>query len=65
MKLLVENGIDINAKDEWGQSVLEVMMRNGKDNIFKSLVENGADVNVRFIGGGTPLMFAVKEKILN
>ena len=45
VKVLIENGADVNAvqKDKW--SALHFVARNGYVDVVKVLIENGADVN--------------------
>ena len=45
VKLLIENGADINAKDEDGYTVLMHASFNGYLEIVKYLIEKGANVN--------------------
>ncbi|AZN41585.1 ankyrin repeat domain-containing protein [Paenibacillus albus] len=45
MKLLVENGVDINEKDANGQTALMVAVMNNNPEVVKYLLENNADVD--------------------
>jgi len=47
VKLLLENGADINAQDEYCDSALYAASSKGYEAIVKLLLEKGADVNVR------------------
>jgi hypothetical protein len=62
VKLLLENGADVNAKDVIGWTPLMMSSRysNTDSNIqtVKLLLENGADVNAKYDKGWTPLMLA-------
>lgn len=58
VKLLLEKGADINAKNSYGQAALIFSIRHEESAMFDLLVEKGADVNV-VSDDGTPLMVAV------
>ena len=51
-KLLIDNGADINAKDNYGNTPLH---KTNNIEIAKTLIHNGADVNARNTYGNTPL----------
>ncbi|MFP3022319.1 MAG: ankyrin repeat domain-containing protein, partial [Wolbachia sp.] len=61
VKLLVNNGADINAKDNEGWTSLHWAVQLGSLNVVKYLVEKGADVNALTADGRAPLDIA-KEK---
>eukprot|EP00123_Amoebidium_parasiticum_P015073 comp22770_c1_seq1/m.35607 comp22770_c1_seq1/g.35607 ORF comp22770_c1_seq1/g.35607 comp22770_c1_seq1/m.35607 type:complete len:346 (-) comp22770_c1_seq1:44-1081(-) len=42
---LLENGADITAKDDWGQTPLQQACYNGHTEVVKFLVEKGADIH--------------------
>lgn len=46
MKLLFENGAEVDTGDKYGQLVLQMAMKSGHEAVMKYLVENGAEVNV-------------------
>lgn len=46
VKTLLENGANINAQDEDGETALIVAAQNGHTETVKILLENGADVNI-------------------
>ena len=46
VKKMVENGIDINHKNSWGETPLAVAYRRGHKDLIKYLVKNGADTDV-------------------
>lgn len=59
--LLVENGIDVNAKGSDGKPVIfSALVGTSSTNleILKYLISKGADVNIRDAQGNTPLFFA-------
>lgn len=57
MKLL-ENGIDVNLKDQEGRTALMYAAFNGHTAIMEKLIEKGASVNLRDAYGRTALMLA-------
>jgi len=58
VKLLIENGADINKSDNYGQTPLFIACQNGYLEIVKLLIENGADINKSNNNGKTPLFIA-------
>jgi ankyrin repeat protein len=55
---LLENGADVNAKNNDGYTALMTASREGHKEIVELLIKNGADVNVKNNDGGTALMYA-------
>jgi ankyrin repeat protein len=55
---LVENGADVNTRDNTGSTPLHANVDNLR--ICQFLVENGADINARNNFGATPLQYAVQ-----
>ena len=53
VRLLVENGANVNARDENGRTPLFRAADEGHLDIVRLLVENGAEVNGLIIGGTT------------
>lgn len=47
LKLLLEQGVDVDGVDEYGQSGLMVACHQGKPNMVKILLDAGADMNLR------------------
>ncbi|KAI8714627.1 hypothetical protein NCS52_01183000 [Fusarium sp. LHS14.1] len=57
MKLLLDNGAAVEARDSSGQTPLLVACRNGQTEVERLLVEQGANVNARDEEGNTPLFW--------
>jgi ankyrin repeat protein len=62
VKVALEMGVDINAKDSLGLTALHAAAFVGANRIVQYLVENGADINARDISGQTPLQKALNIK---
>jgi ankyrin repeat protein len=59
MKLLLEKGADVEAKDTRnGRTPLSWAARNGREGLVKLLLEKGADVGCKSDNGRTPLCWA-------
>jgi len=58
VKNLLNNGLSINSKDNYGWTPLMVAIRQNKPRIVEYLIENGADVNCVSVSGWTPLRIA-------
>lgn len=63
-KLLLENGLDPNLKDETGTSLLTLLCMTGKApvDIVKLLLEHKADIDSRNYENATALMWAVQTR---
>jgi ankyrin repeat protein len=62
-RLLIEQGADVNATDEYGRTPLHGAARNENGfEIAKFLIEKGADVNTNDKWGSTPLHLAATNK---
>ncbi len=60
LKLFIEHGAHVNAKDSKGNTVLHNLVELSNIESVKFLVEKGADVNVKNNEGQTPLFLAAK-----
>lgn len=58
VKLLIQNGADINAKDNIGRTALIYAARVGHLKVAKLLIDKGVDVNAKDNYGWTALMHA-------
>ena len=58
VKAVVEMGIDINAKNEEGQTAMHMAAFTGADPVVKYLAENGAEIDVVDNYGETPWSMA-------
>ena len=60
VKLLLARGVDINATNSKGCTILVKSSHRGRLDIFKLLLKSGADPNLATISGITPLIYAAK-----
>ena len=58
----VKNNIDINQKDEDGNTLLILCAKNGLKKMATILIENGADINAQNNKGNTALHYAISLK---
>lgn len=68
VRVMLEQGVDINLRDSNGNTPLFLASRHGHFHIVQFLIENGADVNVKCQNRITPLWAAAKRrsiKIIN
>lgn len=59
VRFLLSNGVNVNAKNAFGESMLSVSIFNGKSLIQDLLIEHGADIHIRD-NGWTALSLAVR-----
>jgi len=59
-KDLISNGVDVNSKDEYGQTPLHLAVRYGNENIANLLISKGANVHARDRYGNMPLHYAAQ-----
>ena len=60
-KILIEKGANIELKDRYGYTPLEVAVHNGHISIVKLLIEKGSKINDQNGWKETPLHFALKR----
>ena len=58
VRLLIENGADVNIPCDDGRSPLHIAASKGFFNVVRLLLDYGADVNIPDIDGYTPLHYA-------
>ena len=58
VKCLLESGVDVEARDEYGWRPLHIAVRHGQSRIVKMLLRHGADVEALAGDGWRPLHFA-------
>jgi len=58
IKSLIENGADVNAKDDDGWAPLHYVSVSGNKDITELLIKSGADVNIKQNDGLTLLHYA-------
>ena len=61
-QLLSDKSIDVNTRDEYGNTALMEASSDGNKEIVELLLKHGADVNIKGNDGNTALMFALPEK---
>ena len=65
IKLLLDNGADVNAKNESGVTPIMIASINGYLDTVELLIDNGADVNAKNESGVTPIMIASNNGCLS
>lgn len=62
IKILLAEGVNINARDNYGQTALHWAASSSEDpEVLHLLIEAGAHLDVRSIHGETPLMYATRN----
>jgi ankyrin repeat protein len=61
VRYLLDQGADVNARDEHGRSALTEAAFNGNASVIKELILRGAELNARS-DEGTPLDIAINAK---
>jgi ankyrin repeat protein len=54
---LLDRGIPINVRDEYGNTLLTIACQNGSKRVAKIVLRRGADINARNYRGNTPLHY--------
>lgn len=65
VKLLIESGAKVKARDQDGYIPLHLAARSGNADVVKVLIEGGSDANSKGKWGSTPLHLAAEYKHLN
>ena len=61
VKHLIQNGAEVNVKQEENWTPLHCAAENGHHDVVRHLIENGAEVDANQGGNWTPLYFAAKN----
>jgi ankyrin repeat protein len=61
IKYLLKNGLDINQRDENGDTLLHIAAKYGNTELAHYLIENGINLNEDNIDGKTPLHIAAEN----
>lgn len=66
VKNLLDQGVDINAKDDFGQTPLHLAVNHENVKIIELLINQGADVNGVDANGNTPIFMvsSLDKKII-
>ncbi|MBN2270416.1 MAG: ankyrin repeat domain-containing protein [Sedimentisphaerales bacterium] len=63
VEVLLEEGIDVNAKDEDGKTPLHLAVQEDHKDVVQALVSKGADVNAKDNKGMTPIHLATLRNL--
>ena len=61
IKLVLQNGVDVNSKDSVGESALIVAAREGKTDVVKTLIDSHADLEIRDKSGRKAVIHAIQQ----
>jgi len=61
VRLLLEKGANVDARNDWGVTPLHQAATEGRVGVVRLLLEKGADVDARASFGVTPLLFAASR----
>ena len=61
VKLLLDYGVDIKAKDFEGATALHLAAEEGADTCARALLKAGGDINSQMNNGDTPVMCAARR----
>ena len=64
VKMLLEKGADVNAKNTKGWTALMIASLRGQTEVVKNLLEKGADVNAKDEDGKSALKHAINNEII-
>ncbi|MCR5257463.1 MAG: ankyrin repeat domain-containing protein, partial [Desulfovibrio sp.] len=69
LEILLDKGVDVNAKDKHGITPIHLAAQNDSSDAVKLLLERGADINAKIIDGKyancTPLDIAKRKNKKN
>ncbi len=57
LERLLDRGIPLNVRDEYGNTLLTIACQNGNKKVAKLVLRRGADINARNHKGNTPLHY--------
>lgn len=60
VEMLLQQGVPIDARDEFGNTILCIACQNGNKNMIKLALRHGADMNICNFKGNTPLHFCFR-----
>ena len=63
VRLLIEQGVDVNATDEFDEGPLHSAVNTGNLDIARLLLDHDADVDAESSSGFTPLNYAVDNSL--